>query len=66
MQIYGEITRIESYRDSDDELHHAVYVTYEYEGNMYEDVRINSYSSRMSKGKKFPCIVTPMIHGGFR
>lgn len=59
VQIYGEITRIEAYRDSDDEIHHAVYVTYEYEGNLYEEVRLNSYSSSMSKGKRISLYCDP-------
>lgn len=59
VQIYGEITKIESYRDSDDEVHHTVYVTYEYNGKVYEDVRINSYSSSMAKGKSISLYCDP-------
>lgn len=59
VQIYGEITKIESYRDSDDEVHNTVYVTYEYDGNIYKDVRINSYSSSMTKGKRISLYCDP-------
>lgn len=59
VQIYGEITEIDSYHDSDGEVHHTVYVTYEYNGKVYEDVRINSYSSSMAKGKSISLYCDP-------
>lgn len=59
VQIYGEISKIESYRDSDDEIHNTVFVTYEYDGNIYKDVRINSYSSSMTKGKRISLYCDP-------
>ncbi len=49
--IEAEITDIESYRDSDGDRHHTVYVTYEYEGKEYEDIRLSEYSSSMQEGK---------------
>lgn len=59
VRINGEITKIESYRDSDDEVRHTVYVTYVYEGKEYEDVRLNSYDSNMSKGRKISLYCDP-------
>lgn len=51
-EVTGEITRIEDYYDSDHELRHHVYVSYTYDGEDYDDVSINSYSSSMYKGKE--------------
>lgn len=59
VEITGVITYIESYRDSDDERHSTAYVSYEFGGEMYEDVRLNSYSSSMRKGKEISLYCDP-------
>lgn len=50
VEITGTITDIETYRDSDGDRHSAAYVSYEFGGELYEDVRLNSYSSSMRRG----------------
>ena len=37
-KITGEITRIESYRDSDGDMSHSVFVTYHYGGEQFKEV----------------------------
>lgn len=51
-KIQGKIVDIQDYYDSDREMHHRVYVTYSYNGNTYENVPINSYSSTMYVGQE--------------
>lgn len=58
-EITGEITRIEEYYDSDYELKHSVYVSYNYDGIDYEDVSINFYSSSMYEGKEIGLLCDP-------
>lgn len=45
------ITEIDSYRDSDGDRHHSVYVSYEAEGKVYDNVRLGEYNSSMYEGK---------------
>ncbi|MBR4083329.1 MAG: DUF3592 domain-containing protein [Lachnospiraceae bacterium] len=52
VEVSGTIMTIESYRDSDGDRHHRVYVDYEYQGRKYKDVRLNSYNSSMREGKE--------------
>lgn len=58
-EITGIIADIESYRDSDGDRHHRVYVDYSYEGREYEGVKINSYTSSMYEGKEITLKVDP-------
>lgn len=58
-KITGEISRIETYRDSDGDRSHSVYVTYRYGGKLYEDVAISSYSSSMYEGKEITLYCDP-------
>ncbi len=50
-EVTAQISNIDTYRDSDDELHHMVYVDFTYGGKIYTDVRLNFYSSSMYVGK---------------
>lgn len=52
VEVPGEITRIDSAYDDDGDEHYSVFVSYEYNGERYENVRINSYSSSMYEGKE--------------
>lgn len=58
-EVPAKIIRIEDYYDSDDELHHRVYVTYSYNGTVYDDVPINFYSSNMFEGKEITLLCDP-------
>lgn len=48
-EVTAVISDIQVERTMDDESH-TVYVTYTYEGQLYEDVKLNSYSSSMHEG----------------
>ena len=65
-KITGEITRIESYLDSDGDMSHSVFVTYHYGGKLYEDVGISSYSSSMYEGKEITLYCDPERPGKIR
>jgi hypothetical protein len=52
VEIQASITDIEIYYDSDNEAQHEVYVKYVIGDELYEDVRLNYYSSDMRKGQK--------------
>lgn len=52
VEITGVITDIETHQDSDGDSHSSAYVSYEFGGKRYEDVRLNSYSSGMRRGKE--------------
>ena len=51
--VQGVISDITSYRDSDGDTHHRAYVTYEFEGKLYENIVLNTYSSGMKVGKEY-------------
>lgn len=59
VNVPAQISAIESYRDSKGRLEHRAYVTYEYDGNRYEDVPLNSYSSNMYKGMPITVLCDP-------
>lgn len=59
VEVPGEITRIDSAYDDDGDEHYSVFVSYEYNGERYEDVRINSYSSSMYEGKEITLYCDP-------
>lgn len=57
--VTAVISEIESYRDSDGDRHHSAYVTYEFGGNIYEDVSLGYYSSGMYVGKNVDILCNP-------
>ncbi len=57
--VSGVITKIESHYNSEGENSHTVYVSYEYGGSTYSDVRLNSYSSSMYEGKEITLYCDP-------
>lgn len=59
VKVPGEITRIDSAYDDDGDEHFSVFVSYEYNGERYEDVRINSYSNSMYEGKEISLYCDP-------
>lgn len=58
-EITGTIAYIEKYYDSDHDRHFRVYVNYEYQGQEYKHVHLNSYSSSMYEGKEITLKVDP-------
>lgn len=59
VEVPGKITRIDSAYDDDGDEHYSVFVSYEYNGERYENVRINSYSSSMYEGKEIVLYCDP-------
>lgn len=59
VEITGEITRIESYRDRDGDRDYDVYVSYKYEGVEYVDIPFNEYNSGMYEGDLITLLVNP-------
>lgn len=58
-EITAEITGISSYRTSDGDRRHNVYVTYQYDGRVYEDIELNFYRSGMYEGQEIPLLCDP-------
>lgn len=58
-EITAEITGISSYRASDGDRRHNVYVTYQYDGRVYEDIELNFYRSGMYEGQEIPLLCNP-------
>ena len=50
IEVDAVIQRIETYKDSDGDTQHNVYVTYQHDGTVYEDVELSRYSSSMNEG----------------
>lgn len=59
VEVSAVISEIESYRESDGDTSHRVYVNYSYGGQRYEGVRLNEYSSGMYKGKEIQIMLNP-------
>ena len=59
VEVSAVISEIESYRNSDGDLNHRVYVSYSYGGQRYEDIRLNEYSSGMYEGKEIKVMLDP-------
>ncbi|MBQ3515035.1 MAG: DUF3592 domain-containing protein [Lachnospiraceae bacterium] len=52
------ITDIKVY-DSGDDTEHQVFVSYEFEGQTYENIQLNGYSSTMHEGKEITVYLDP-------
>lgn len=59
VEVTAVITDIDSYRDSDGDRHHNVYVEYGFNGRQYRDVRLNFYNSGMYEGKEIAILCDP-------
>lgn len=59
VEVSAVISEIESYRESDGDTSHRVYVNYSYGGQRYEGVRLSEYSSGMYKGKEIQIMLNP-------
>ena len=51
-EVMAVISEIDTYRDSDGDTNHKVYVNYSYDGNTYNDIPLGEYSSGMYEGKE--------------
>lgn len=58
-KITGNIADITSYYDSDGDVHHEVFVTYMFEGERYERVRLSEYNSTMHVGGNIALLCDP-------
>lgn len=63
VEVIGVITDIRTYRDSDGDTSHTVLVSYSYNGQSFDDVPLNYYSSGMYEGKEIPLSVDPEAPG---
>ena len=59
VEVTAVISEIDSYRDSDGDINHNVYVNYSYDGNTYNNMRLSEYSSSMYEGKEISLLVDP-------
>lgn len=57
------ITEIDSHRNADGDTQHTVYICYTYNGKTYDNVRLNSWTSGMKKGKTITVYCTPEYPG---
>lgn len=57
--VSAVISEIETYRDSDGDISHHAYVSYEFGGKKYEDVSLGYYSSSMREGKTIDILCNP-------
>lgn len=58
-RITGEIADITTHYDNDGDVHHEAFVTYTFEGKVYERVMLNEYSSTMYVGKSIALLCDP-------
>lgn len=59
VEVTAEISDIESYRDSDGDTHHNVFINYEFDGETYTDMPLNEYNSNMYIGKEITILCRP-------
>ncbi len=59
VEVDAVINEIQSYRDSDGDYCHRVYVNYTYGGKEYENIYLSEYSSNMYEGKEITLLVDP-------
>ncbi len=62
-EVMAVITEIDTYRDSDGDINHRVYVNYSYGGKTYNDIPLGEYSSGMYEGKEIELLVDPQRPG---
>lgn len=58
-EIEATVTRIEEYSDSDGDRNYRVFVSYTYNGTLYEDVRLDFYDSSTYEGNTITLVVDP-------
>lgn len=58
-KVTAEITEIREHYDIDDGTEYRAYVSYSYDGEEYENVPLNSYSSSMYEGKEIELLCDP-------
>lgn len=60
VEVNAVIAQIESYRDSDGDINHRVFVNYSYGGKTYEGIRLGEYDSNMYEGKEIKLLLNPV------
>lgn len=65
VEITAEISAIEAYT-SGGETHHHVYVSYTYNGKLYKNVSLSSYSGSMYEGEEITILCDPEDPGHIR
>ncbi len=63
VEVTGVITDIRSYQGSDGDIDYSVLVSYSYNGESFEDIPLNYYSSGMYEGKEITLAVDPEAPG---
>lgn len=58
-EITGKITSIQSQRSTGNNRSHSVYVSYEYDGIQYTDIKLREYSSDMRVGNRISLYCDP-------
>ena len=58
-EVTAVITDISYSRDSDGERHGSAFVSFEFDGKEYNDVRLNYFSSSMNEGDEITLLVNP-------
>lgn len=66
VEVPGIITEITEYRNSDGEYNHHVYVSYEYNGEVFENISLNAYSGSMYEGENIILLYDPERPGKVR
>lgn len=59
VSVTGKIEDIMTYYDDDGDAHHEVFVTYTFEGQTYEGIRLNEYSGNMYVGGSIALLCDP-------
>lgn len=59
VEIRGVIESIETYRKSNGDTSHRVYVSYTYDGRQYKNMQVNFYSAGMYEGKEIALLCDP-------
>lgn len=60
VEVTAVIAQIESYRDSDNDINHRVFVNYSYDGTDYDGIRLGEYDSSMYEGKEIKLLLDPV------
>lgn len=59
VEVTGTVVNIETSRSSGGDIRHSVQVSYDYNGQAYEHVRLGFYNSSMYEGMDIPLMIDP-------
>lgn len=63
VSITGKVEDIVTYYDNDDEAHDEIFVTYTFEGQTYERIKLNEHGGNMYVGKTIELLCDPQNPG---